>query len=134
MQLLIKFEMNQLLRKSCGARSVLLRRIQAVLRSVHLAMKTRLLKCWGIGAFLSVIAVASTVFGTHTPLELIAIFLGLPLFIITSAITSGHNATADYALMIVLGSFFYGLLAYLASAVLRKLRSGKRVPKTETQV
>jgi hypothetical protein len=30
-------------------------------------MKTRLLKCWGIGAFLSVIAVASTVFwNAHT--------------------------------------------------------------------
>ena len=89
-------------------------------------MKTRLLKCWGIGAVLSLIAVASTVIGTHTPLELIAITLGLPLFIITSAITNGHNATVDYAVMVVIGSVFYGFLAYIISAALRKFRSAKR--------
>ncbi len=73
-------------------------------------MRMRILKCWGIGAVISLIAVASTVFGVHTPLEWIGILLGLPLFMITAEVTKGGGGNIDYALMVLFGSLFYGVI------------------------
>jgi hypothetical protein len=90
----------------------------------------RLLKCWGIGAAISLVAVGCTVFGVHTPLELIGILFGLPLFIVTAEIAKGGGGDSDYALMIVIGSVFYGIISYLIWLVVRRVRSKKPAIKT----
>ena len=85
----------------------------------------RTLKFWGIGVVISLIAVASTVLGVHTPFEVVGFVLGLPMFIVTAEITKGRESNLDYALMIFLGSLFYGAISYLISLVVRRVRRPK---------
>jgi hypothetical protein len=92
-------------------------------------VRLRVLKCWGVGAAISLVAVGCTVFGVHTPLELIGILFGLPLFIVTAEITKGGGGNLDYALMILFGSVFYGVISYLIWLVVRRVRSKKPATK-----
>jgi hypothetical protein len=95
----------------------------AELKPVTITRSDEYAKCWGIGAGISLVAVASTVFGVHTPVQVVGMILGLPLFIIALAFTRGHGGSADYALMIVFGSLLYGFLSYLVLLVVRRVRS-----------
>ena len=88
-------------------------------------MRLRILKCWGIGTAISLVAVGCTVFGVHTPLELIGILFGLPLYILTAEVTKGHGGDTDYALMIFFGSIFYGIVSFLIWLVVQRVRSRK---------
>jgi len=92
----------------------------------------RLLKCGVAGLAFSLIVVAGEIFALHTPLGFLAILLGVPLFIL-NAIATGSHRYADrvvYALLAFFGSFFYGLLFYLISVLIRRIKNstpnGKR--------
>ena len=84
-----------------------------------------LLKCWLAGLAFSVIVVAGEVFALHTPFGFLAIFFGIPLFIL-NAIVTGRYTYANrvvYTLLAFFGSIFYGALFYLISVLIRWISS-----------
>ena len=86
-----------------------------------------LLKCWVAGLAFSLIVVAGEAFALHTRFGLLAILLGIPLFIL-NAIATGSHRYADsvvYAQLAFFGSIFYGLLFYLISVLIRRISSKK---------
>jgi len=90
---------------------------------VHLLTRKRIIRSWGIGAVISLMVVLGTIFGTHTPLQVVAFLPGLPLFVIALAITTGRHPVLDYMLMVLAGSLFYGLVWFLAETAVLRLRS-----------
>ena len=93
-------------------------------------MRMRVLKCWGIGAAISTLAVASTVIGVHTPLAIVGFVFGLPLFVATAAVMRGEPGNGDYVVMVFVGSLLYGFVLYLALLIVQRVRrknSGTRI-------
>jgi len=83
-----------------------------------------MLKCWIVGFVFSLVVLASDISGPHTDFGMVAILFGLPLFLPTTMITRDH-AGNHYALMLLSGSLFYGLVAYLIVFVVQLLHSRK---------
>ena len=90
-----------------------------------------LLKCWVAGLAFSLIVVTGEVFALHTPVGILAILFGIPLFILNAIATGSHRNFDDvvYALLAFFGSIFYGLLFYVISALIRRISSKKPSPK-----
>ena len=85
----------------------------------------RLLKSWLAGLAFSLIVVAGEAVALHTPFGFLAIFFGIPLFIL-NAIATGSHRYADrvvYAQLAFFGSIFYGALFYLISVLIRRISS-----------
>jgi len=83
------------------------------------------LKCWVAGLAFSFIVVAGEVFALHTPFGIVAIVLGMPIFIL-NAIATGSQRNTDYivyARLVFFGGIFYGLLFYLISVLIRRIAS-----------
>jgi hypothetical protein len=90
----------------------------------------QLLKCWVAGLAFSLIVVAGEIFALHTPFGYLAIFFGIPLFILNAIATGSHRNTDNvvYARLAFFGSIFYGALFYLLSVLIRRISSKK--PRT----
>ena len=87
----------------------------------------QLLKCWVVGLAFSLIVVTGEAFALHTPVGILAILFGIPLFILNAIATGSHRNAVGvvYALLAFFGSIFYGLLFYLISLLIRRIASRK---------
>jgi len=61
----------------------------------------------------------------HTPLAIVGLILGLPLFVATAEIMRGKPGNADYAVMLAIGSLLYGLASYLVLLIVRRVRHSR---------
>ena len=82
------------------------------------------MKCWGVGAVLSFVAIASALLA-HTVFQILGLVLGLPLYLVTYAIARRPSGYSNFVLLFFVGSLFYSVISISLAVLDRELMRGR---------